>query len=39
MTAVFGTRQKRRLNRVMDALDFEYHNYKRLDKDADGQKR
>jgi hypothetical protein len=24
MTAAFGTRPKRRLNRVMDALNFEY---------------
>jgi hypothetical protein len=39
MTAVFGTRLKRRLNRVMDALDFEYPDYERLDKDAEGQKR
>jgi hypothetical protein len=39
MTAAFGTRPKRRLNRVMDALDFEYPDYSRLDKDAEGQKR
>jgi hypothetical protein len=39
MTAAFGTRPKQRLNRVMDALDFEYPDYKRLDKDAEGQKR
>jgi hypothetical protein len=39
MTAAFGSRSKRRLNRVMDALDFEYPDYKRLDKDAEGQKR
>jgi hypothetical protein len=39
MTAAFGTRPKRRLNRVMDALDFEYPNYERLDKDGEGQKR
>jgi hypothetical protein len=39
MTATFGTRLKRRLNRVMDALDFEYPDYERLDKDAEGQKR
>jgi hypothetical protein len=38
MTAAFGTRPKRRLNRVMDALDFEYPDYERLDKDAEGQK-
>jgi hypothetical protein len=39
MTAAFGTRPKRRLNRVMDVLDFEYPDYERLDKDAEGQKR
>jgi hypothetical protein len=39
MTAAFSSRLKRRLNRVMDALDFEYPNYERLDKDAEGQKR
>jgi hypothetical protein len=39
ITAAFGTRPKRRLNRVMDALDFEYPDYERLDKDAEGQKR
>jgi hypothetical protein len=39
MTAAFGTHPKRRLNRVMDALDFEYPDYERLDKGAEGQKR
>jgi hypothetical protein len=39
MTAAFGTRPKRRLNRVMDAVDFEYPDYERLDKGAEGQKR
>jgi hypothetical protein len=39
MTAAFGTRPKRRLNRVMNALDFEYLDYERLDKDVKGQKR
>jgi hypothetical protein len=39
MAVAFGTRPKRRLNRVMDALDFEYPDYERLDKDAEGQKR
>jgi hypothetical protein len=39
MTAAFGTRQKRRLNRVMDALNFEYPDYERLDKGAKGVKR
>jgi hypothetical protein len=37
MTAAFGTRPNRRLNRVMDALDFEYFDYERLD--VEGQKR
>jgi hypothetical protein len=39
MAAAFGTRPKRRLNRVMDALNFEYPNYERLDRGAEGQKR
>jgi hypothetical protein len=39
MTAAFGTRPKRRLNRVMDALKFEYPDYKRLDKGVEGVKR
>jgi hypothetical protein len=39
MTAAFGTRSKRRLNRVMDALKFEYPDYERLDKGAKGVKR
>jgi hypothetical protein len=34
MTAAFGTRKKRRLNRVMDALNFEYPDYERLDEQA-----
>jgi hypothetical protein len=34
MTAAFGTRPKRRLNRVMDALNFEYRDYDRLDEGA-----
>jgi hypothetical protein len=38
MITAFGTRPKRRLNRVMDALDFEHPDYERLDKDAEGQK-
>jgi hypothetical protein len=37
MTAAFGTRSKRRLNRVMDALKFEYPDYERLNKGAEGQ--
>jgi hypothetical protein len=39
MTADFGTRPKRRLNRVMDALNFEYPDYERLDRGNEGQKR
>jgi hypothetical protein len=39
MTAAFGSRLKRRLNRVMDALHFEYPHYERLNKGAEGQKR
>jgi hypothetical protein len=39
MTAAFGTRPKRRLNRVLDALNFEYPDYERLDRGAEGQKR
>jgi hypothetical protein len=39
MTAAFGTQPKRRLNRVMDALDFEYPDYERFDKGAEGLKR
>jgi hypothetical protein len=39
MTTAFGTRPKRRLNRVMDALKFEYPDYERLNKGAEGPKR
>jgi hypothetical protein len=39
MTAAFGTRPKRRLNRVMDTLNFEYPDYERLNKGAEGAKR
>jgi hypothetical protein len=39
MTAAFGTRPKQRLNGVMDALNFEYPDYERLNKGAEGQKR
>jgi hypothetical protein len=38
MAAAFGTRPKRRLNRVMDALKFEYPDYERLSKGAEGPK-
>jgi hypothetical protein len=40
MTTAFGTLPKRRLNRVMDALEFEYPDYVKLsDKGAEGVKR
>jgi hypothetical protein len=39
MTAAFGTRPKRRLNRVLEAIGFEYPNYGRLGGDAGGPKR
>ena len=39
MTVAFNSRLKRRLNRVMDALNFEYLDYERLDKGAGGAKR
>jgi hypothetical protein len=39
MTAAFGTRPKQRLNRVIDALKFEYPDYERISKGAEGVKR
>jgi hypothetical protein len=39
MTEAFGTRPKRRLNRVMDVIGFEYPDYERLDKGTEGQKK
>jgi hypothetical protein len=39
MTAAFGTREKQRINRVMDALGFEYPDYDRLDEEAGGVKK
>jgi hypothetical protein len=39
MTAAFSTRSKRRLNRVMDTLKFEYPDYERLNKGVEGAKR
>jgi hypothetical protein len=36
---VFGTREKQRLNRVMNALGFEYPDYDRLDEEARGVKK
>jgi hypothetical protein len=38
MTVAFGTWPKRRLNRVMDALNFEYPYYERLVEGAGGAK-
>jgi hypothetical protein len=38
MTAAFGTQEKRRLNRVIDALGFEYPDYEKLE-EAGGLKR
>jgi hypothetical protein len=38
MTTAFGTPEKQRLNRVMDALNFEYPDYDRLDEAAGGRK-
>jgi hypothetical protein len=39
MTIAFGTRLKQRLNRVMDALNFDYPDYEKLDKGVEGVKR
>jgi hypothetical protein len=39
MTAAFGTWPKQRLNRVMDALKFEYPDYEKFDKGGGGVKR
>jgi heat shock protein HslJ len=39
MIAAFGTQPKRRLNRAMDALHFEYQYYEKLDEGARGVKR
>jgi hypothetical protein len=39
MTAAFGIRPKRRMNRVMDALNFDYPDYEQLGRGAEGQKR
>jgi hypothetical protein len=38
MTAAFDTCPKRRLNRMMDALNFKYPDYERLDEGAEGAK-
>jgi hypothetical protein len=34
MAAAFGTREKRRLNRVMYALGFEYPDYEKFEEEA-----
>jgi hypothetical protein len=39
MTAALGTQPKQRLNRVMDALKFEYPDYEQLNKGVEGTKR
>jgi hypothetical protein len=39
MTVAFGTRPKRRLNRIVDALNFEYPDYEKLDKGDEGVQR
>jgi hypothetical protein len=39
MTAAFGTRLKRRLNWVMDALNFEYPDYDKFDEGDGGEKK
>src|SRR5688572_27857782 len=39
MTAAFGTCPKRRLNRVLDALGFEYPDYEQLNIGVEGRKR
>jgi hypothetical protein len=39
LTAAFGTRPKRRLNRVLDALGFEYPDYENLNKGVGSRKR
>jgi hypothetical protein len=39
MTAAFGSRPKRRLNRVLDALNFDYPDYEQLGGEAEGPKR
>jgi hypothetical protein len=39
MTAAFGTRPKQRLNRVLDALNFDYPDYEQRGTDVEGSKR
>jgi hypothetical protein len=38
MTVAFGTHPKRRLNHVMDALNFDYPDYEKLGEGAEGIK-
>jgi short subunit dehydrogenase-like uncharacterized protein len=35
MTVAFGSRSKQRLNRVMDALGFEYPDYPKIGEEVD----
>ena len=39
MSATFDTRKKQMLNRLMDALGFEYPDYEKLDKEVGGAKK
>jgi hypothetical protein len=39
MTAAFGTQPKQRSNQIMDALNFEYPDYDRLDEGVGGGKK
>jgi hypothetical protein len=39
MIAAFGTREKWRLNRVMDVLGFEYPNYEKIEEEVGGTKK
>jgi hypothetical protein len=39
MATAFGTWEKRRLNWVMEALNFEYPDYERLDEGTGGAKK
>jgi hypothetical protein len=39
MKAAFGSRPKRRLNRVLDALNFDYPDYEQLGGDVEGPKK
>jgi hypothetical protein len=39
MIAAFDTQKKRRLNRVMDTLGFEYPDYEKLDEEVGGTRK